>query len=126
MTANRKHDLVTSDCAFVRKARDKFTAGFLNLRDGVTASHRDAATLHFIPQMFSHVVIESAEDVFSAIDERNFAAEPRKNAGELNGDIAAALYHDTSRQFRQMKGLVRRDCVLETRDARPHMRPRTG
>src|SRR5262245_62240675 len=126
MTANRKHDLVTSDCAFVRKARDKFSAGFLNLRDSVTASHRDAATLHFIPQVFPHVVIESAEDVLSAIDERNLAAEPRKNAGELNGNIAAALYYDTSRQFRQMKGLVRRDCVLETRNDRYLMNTRTG
>src|SRR5262249_7578526 len=125
-TANRKHNLVSSDCALVRKARDEFFASLLNSRDSVAASHGDAATLHFTAQMLSHVVIESTEDILSAIDERNLAAQPGKNAGELDGDIAAALHHNASRQFGQMKGLIRRDCVFYSRNARPHMRPCAG
>ena len=51
----------------------------------------DAAHLHFHAQLVAQIVVETAQNVFAAIDERHVGAEPGENAGELDGDVAAAL-----------------------------------
>ena len=59
--------------------------------DRMTAHDRDAALFHFGAQMSAHVVVEAAQDILAAIDHRYLRAEPGKNSGEFNGNIAAAL-----------------------------------
>ncbi len=63
--------------------------------------------------MLAHVVVEAAQDILAAIDQRHMRAEPGENSGEFDGDIAAALDHDAARKLRQMKRLVRGDRVLD-------------
>ena len=76
----------------------------------------DAALFHLGAQMLAHVVVEAAQDVVAAIDQRHLGAEPVEDAGELDRDIAAALDQDALGQFLEMERLVRRDDVLEARD----------
>ena len=45
----------------------------------------------FIAHMRAHVIVEAAQDVFAAIDQRHLRAEAGKDPGELHRDIAAAL-----------------------------------
>ena len=71
---------------------------------------------HVHAQMLPHVVVEAAQDVLAAIDERHVRAEAGKNAGELDRDVAAALDHHVRRQLRQMERLVRGDGVLDAGD----------
>ena len=49
--------------------------------------------------MVAHVVVEAAQDVVAAIDQRHLGAEAVEDAGELDRDIAAALDQDALRQF---------------------------
>ena len=94
--------------------------------DGLPGDDLDAAPFHFRAQMLAHVVVEAAQDVLAAIDQRHLGAEPVEDAGELDRDIAAALDQDAFRQFLEMKRLVRRDDVLETRDLAAGMRRAAG
>ena len=64
--------------------------------DGVAGDDFDAARLHLAAQMLAHVVVEAAQDVLAAIDQRHLDAQPGENAGELHRDIAAALDHDAA------------------------------
>ena len=66
--------------------------------------------------MRAHLVVEAAQDILAAIDERHMRAEAGENAGELDRDIAAALDHDLRRQLRQVKRLVRGNGVLDAGD----------
>ena len=103
-----------------------FVAGFLDRRDGMPAGHGDAARAHLVAQVLAHIVVEAAQDILAAIDQRHFAAEAGEDAGELHRDIAAALDDDALGQFGQMERLVRRDHVFEPGNFRPVMRPAAG
>ena len=94
---------------------------FLDGRDGLAGDDLDAAILHLVMQMPAHVVVEAAQDVFAAVDQRHLRAEPVEDAGELDGDIAAALDQNALGQVAEVKRLVRRDGVLEAGDARRRM-----
>ena len=124
--ADREHHLVRRDRAPVGETHIKFIARLLDGGDGVAAGHGDAVGAHLVAQMLAHVIIEAAQDVFAAIDEGHLRAEARKDAGELDRDIAAALDDDARRQFIEMQRLVRRDHVLEAGNLRPVMRPGAG
>jgi hypothetical protein len=76
--------------------------------------------------MLANIVVEAAQNIFAAIDQRHFAAQPGEDAGEFDGDITAALDDDALRQFCEMKRLVRRDDMFEARNFRSHMRPAAG
>ena len=73
----------------------------------MAASDVDAAPAHLVAQMLAHVIVEATQNILAAINQRHLAAEPCKNAGELNRNIAAALDENSLRQFCQMKCLVR-------------------
>ncbi len=92
-------------------------AGLFDRRDLAAGDHPDAVLLHLGAQVLAHVVVKAAQDVVAAIDERHMRAEPGKNAGELDRDVAAALDHNAARQLRQMKRLVRGDGMLEARES---------
>ena len=96
----------------------------LDLRDEVDrlpGDDLDAAAFHLRAQMLPDVVVEPAQDVVAAIDQRHLGAEPVEDAGELERDVAAALDENAPGQLREMKRLVRGDHVLEAGDlARRH------
>ena len=81
---------------------------------------------HFLAQVFADIVVEAAQDIFAAIDQRHSAAQPRKDAGEFHRDIAAALDDDALGQSLQMERLVRGDRVFDAGNLRPVMRPGAG
>ena len=62
--------------------------------------------------MVSDIVIEPAQDLVATIDQHGFDAESRKDACELNSDVAAANDNDAGRETFQIKGLVRGDRKL--------------
>ena len=66
--------------------------------------------------MLAHVVVEAAQNVFAAIDQRHLRAKAGENAGKLHRDIAAALDQDALGQLRKMKRFVGGDDVLEAGD----------
>ena len=52
-----------------------------------------------IAQAFAHGLIEAAQNIAGAKQQRHFRAEPRENAGELHRDIAAADHGEAAREF---------------------------
>ena len=60
----------------------------------------------------AHVLVEAAQDLVAAIDQRHFAAQAMEDVGELDRDIAAAGDHDAVRQLVEMEGLVGGDGVF--------------
>ena len=65
-------------------------AGALDLRDIGLGADLDALLLHLGGEMVADIVIEAAQDLLAAIDQNRLDAEAREDAGELDGDIAAA------------------------------------
>jgi hypothetical protein len=61
----------------------------------------------------------------SPVDLGHLGAEAVEDAGELDGDVAAAVDRDALGQALQVKGLVRRDAVVPTGARREH-RPAAG
>ncbi len=61
----------------------------------------------------AQILVEAAQDLVAAVDERRLDAEPGEDAGELHRDVAAADDDDALRQARQVEGLVGGDDVLE-------------
>ena len=92
--------------------------------DGAPVRMRDAVLLHLGAHVGAHVVVEAAQDVVAAIDQRHVGAEAGEDAGELDRDVAAALDQDALRQLRQMKRLVRGDDMLDAGDRRRRDRAR--
>ena len=130
LAADREHDAVGLDLAAVAErrgiARSVALLAPVDRRDDVPDDHLDAARLHFAAQMGAHVVVEPAQNVLAAIDQRHPRAEAGEDAGELDRDVAAALDHDLARQRRQVEGVVRRDGVLDARDGVPGKRRAAG
>ena len=90
--------------------RGEFAGPLVDLVDPVhraAGQDGDAFFFHLGPHMGANVVVETAQDIVAAINQRHVGAEARENTGELQRDIAAALNHDALRQRRQMKHLVR-------------------
>src|SRR6516165_1729723 len=104
--ADREHDLVSRDRAVVRKPYQEFSATAFDCCDHMAADDRDAAACHLGTQVLAYVVVEAAEDVLPAIDQRHLAAEASEDIGEFDRDIAAALNHNAARQFPQMESFV--------------------
>ncbi len=95
-----EHHLIGSNAAPVGELRGEFAAAFVDLLNRHAGADSDAALLHFGAQMRAHVIVEAAQDVVAAIDERHRGAQPGEDARELNGDIAAALDHNALRHAR--------------------------
>ena len=68
-------------------------------------------------QMGAQIVVETAQDILAAVDQRHLGPKPVENAGELDGDIAAALDQDADDVSVQL-GLARALARLgQTQDA---------
>src|SRR5260370_1486820 len=66
-------------------------------------------------QMGAQIVVETAQNIFPAVDQRHLGPKPVENAGELDGDIAAPLNQYARVQSFQMKRLVRVYDVFDPR-----------
>ena len=78
----------------------------------------DAALFHLHAHVLAQLVVEAAQNIFAAIDEAHFGAEAGKDAGELDGDVTAALNQNAFGEFRKVEHLVRRNDVLDAGDRR--------
>ena len=92
---------------------DEPGAGLLDAREDVPGDDADALLGVGLGQTVAQILVEPAQDLVAAIDDRRLDAEVRENAGELHRDVAAAGDDDALRQARQIERLVRRDDVLE-------------
>ena len=92
--------------------------------DQLPGDDLDAARLHLAAQVGANLVVEAAQDVLAAIDQRHLRAEPGEDAGKFHRDVAAALDDDLARQRGQVKRLVRRDRVLDAGNGVAGMRAR--
>ena len=124
--SGREHHLVDDDIVVVGQLDAQSVIDLLDRLDDALADHPDAAPLHLGSQMGADIVVEPAQDVLAAIDQRDLRAEPGEDAGELDRDIAAALDQDALRQLGQMKRFVRRNDMLDPGDARAHAGPAAG
>ena len=74
-------------------------------------THVDAALEHLLGQAVAQLLVEAAQDLGAAVEERGLDAEAVEDAGELHGDVAAADDQDRLRQLSQVERLVGGDGV---------------
>ena len=101
----------------------------LHLLDGLDRLPRDdldPAPLHLAAQVGPHVVVETTQDVFAAIDQRDLGAEPVEDAGKLDRDVAAALDEDAPGKLVEMEGFVGGNDVFEAGNLGARMRRPSG
>ncbi len=110
--AGREHDLIDDDLVVAGELHAQPVIDLRDALDDLLGDDLDAALLHLGAQMRAQIVVEAAQDVVAAIDQRHLRAETVEDAGELDRDIAAALDQDALRQLLEMKRLVRGDHVL--------------
>ena len=83
MAADREHHLVGGDARAVRQMRGEFVAVLVDLVDGAAGEDGDAALFHFGAHMRAHVVVEAAQDVVAAIDQRHVASRSRRRCRRI-------------------------------------------
>src|SRR5207248_4973048 len=93
--------------------RGEFVAVLIDLADRAAGENSDSFLFNFGPHMDADVLVETAQNIFAAVDQRHVAAEACKDAGKFQRDITAALNQDALRQRLQVKHFVRRDHVLD-------------
>lgn len=116
MAADREHHLVGSKARAVRQMRGEFLAVPIDLRHRAAGENGDALFFHLAADVGANVLVETAQDVVTAIDHGDVGAVAGEDAGEFQRDIAAALDHDPLRQLLQMERLVGGDHVLDAGD----------
>jgi len=99
--------------------RGELVAVLVDLVDRTAGPNGDAVLFHLAPHMAADVLVEAAQDVVAAIDQRHIGAETGKDTGKFQRDITAALNHDALRQRGQMKRFVRRNHVLDAGNRNP-------
>src|SRR5258707_14770074 len=81
----------------------------LDLGELATQHHMQSLLRHGMADRVADIVVEAAERLLAAVDERDPASEAVKDVRELEGDVAAARDQDSSRKFIEMERLVRGD-----------------
>ena len=71
-----------------------------------------SAGLHRVVQRIADVLIETAQYLLAAINERNVDSEPVEDVRKLQRDISAACDQDAPGQLVEMKRLVRGDAEI--------------
>src|SRR5437763_15318173 len=92
------------------------SAGILDGRDFAAGEDANAVRLHFHADVVAELVIETAQNIFAAIDKRHVRAQPGKDSGKFHGNVTAALNQYAPREVRQMERLVRRNDVIDAGD----------
>ena len=116
--ANITHS--TSSVAAVLQRHGVVRPVLLDGGDVGVDAHVDLALEHLGHQAVAHVLVEAAQDLLAAVDQRRLDAEAVEDAGELDGDVAAADDQDRGRQLLQMERLVGGDGVLGAGQVRLH------
>src|SRR5205807_7025433 len=94
----------------------EMSAGILDGRDFAARENANAVRLHFHADVMADIVIETAQNIFAAIDERHVRAQPGKDSGKFHGNVTAALNQYAPWEVRQLERLVRRNDVLDAGD----------
>ena len=90
-------------------------------RDRLTAEmDAQALRLHLFGNALAELRVEAAQQALAAVGERGLHAQAVEDRGELERNVAAADDERARRQPRKVKGLVRADGVLASRDLRQH------
>ena len=76
--SGREHHLVDDDVVVIGQLDAQSVIDLLDRLDDALADHPDAAPLHLGAQMRAHVVVEAAQDVLAAIDQRHLEPSPAK------------------------------------------------
>src|SRR5690606_20879696 len=79
----------------------------------------DPGLAHRLGEMLAHVLVEAAQDLFAAIDDRHLHPEALQQAGELERDEAAALDQHLVGKCLEVEDLVAGDRELRPFDRRP-------
>jgi hypothetical protein len=110
----------------VGQMADQHAVGaFLDLLMLTGQQYVQAAQAQLIGQVRAQVLVETAQEVGAAIDQGDVDAQAVEDAGELDGDIAAADDHHPLGQLGQQEGLFRGDDVLDPGQVGPR-RPVAG
>src|SRR5262249_43104033 len=94
--ASCEHDLIDNDLvvAGTGQLHAETVINLLDAVDDVLGDDLDAALLHLGAQMRAQIIIEAAQDIVAAINQRHLGSQALENAGELDRDIASALDQD--------------------------------
>ena len=95
---------------------DEPIARLLDAGERAPRQDADAALGVGLGERIAQVLVEAAQDLLAAVDERHLRAEAGEDAGELHRDIAAAVDCDARGQPLEVESLIRSDDVLEPRD----------
>ena len=82
--------------------------------DGFAAVDGDALGFHRFGEAFAHVLVEAAQREVLADHEVDLGAQSGEDAGEFDGDIAAAEDDDAFGEVRQVEGIIGDDGVFGT------------
>ena len=121
VAADGVHDLVGFDVAAAGEYALQAVGGLLDAGKHLAAHDVDALLAHLGGKVVADVVIEAAQDLLAAIEQRRLHPEPVEDAGELDRDIAAARHHHAARQALQVEGLVGGDDMLDARHRLVHV-----
>ena len=85
---------------------------------GVLGQRPDPAPVVFLHEPVAQILVETAQQLLSAMTRVVSAPSPGENPGELHRDIATAGDQDPARQLGQVKRVVGGDHVLAAHDTR--------
>src|SRR6185312_1029344 len=125
--ADRQHDLVGLDDVALVGLGVKRVAALLDLGELATERDVHAAPFHRIVNTVADIVVEAAQDLFAAINERDVRAQAVEDVREFECDVAAAGDQNALRQLFEMKRFVRGDAEIAARNdvAGPELARRT-
>ena len=95
---------------------------FLDRLHPAVEAELDAARPHLLGEVGADLLVESAQEQRSPVDQRHVATEAGEDARELDADVTAADDREALRQALQEERLVRANRVLDPRNPR-HVRP---
>ena len=105
-TADGQHQAIGFQNLAVIGKREDFAVPLVDPPEDAVGDDAHALLVHGLGQRVAHVLVEAAQDLVAAIDQRHLAAQAMEDVGELDRDIAAAGDDDPARQLVEMKRLV--------------------
>src|SRR5690606_39082901 len=108
------HEQARIQVAAAFEASAKALGGRIDTLDVLVEVQVYTALAHFGRQRLAHILVETAQEQITPIDQMRLHAQAAEDARKLHGDIPTADDGDGLRQVRQVKRLVRTDGVLAT------------
>ena len=104
--AGRQQCGVYVETRAILQRRDESARGLLELGRQSAAVNLYARIDEALVEQAAQIFVEAAQGQIGAQRQMHLGAEPREDAGEFDGDIAAADDQQALRQFRQVENLV--------------------